>query len=111
MAIDLETAKRRLFEKRRALQELEAGRAEERQAVELDQTKVGRLSRMDALQRQAMAQETERRRRIELQKIDAALARIDSDDYGYCLSCGEEIGEARLELDPAVPNCIDCARN
>jgi DnaK suppressor protein len=110
MAVDLDTAKSRLLERRRALRELEAGRGEERQAVELDQTKVGRLSRMDALQRQAMAQETERRRRIDLQKIEAALARIESGDYGYCLSCGQEIGVKRLTFDPALPTCIDCAR-
>ncbi len=77
--------------------------------VELDQTRVGRLSRMDALQGQAMAQETERRRKNELQRIDAALARIDTGNYGYCVNCDEEISEKRLVLDPSTPLCIDCA--
>lgn len=77
--------------------------------VELDQTRVGRLSRMDALQGQAMAQETERRRKIELQRIDAALARVEAGDYGYCVTCGEEISSKRLALDPSTPLCIDCA--
>jgi len=77
--------------------------------VELDQTRVGRLSRMDALQGQAMAQETERRRNNELQRIDAALARVDTGDYGYCVICGEEISSKRLALDPSTPLCIDCA--
>ncbi|MBO0334059.1 TraR/DksA C4-type zinc finger protein [Sneathiella sp. CAU 1612] len=77
--------------------------------VELDQTRVGRLSRMDALQGQAMAQETERRRNNELQRIDAALARVDTGDYGYCVTCGEEISSKRLALDPSTPLCIDCA--
>jgi DnaK suppressor protein len=77
--------------------------------VELDQTRVGRLSRMDALQGQAMAQETERRRKNELQRIDAALARVDTGDYGYCVTCGEEISSKRLALDPSTPLCIDCA--
>ncbi len=82
---------------------------ESRDPVELDQSRVGRLSRMDALQGQAMAQETERRRNLELQRIEAALARLDTDEYGYCLTCGEEISRKRIELDPAAAVCIDCA--
>lgn len=77
--------------------------------VELDQTRMGRLSRMDALQGQAMAQETERRRKNELQRIEAALMRVESGDYGYCVTCGEEISAKRLALDPSTPLCIDCA--
>jgi DnaK suppressor protein len=77
--------------------------------VELDQSAVGRLSRMDALQGQAMSRETERRRQLELQKIAGALRRIDSGDYGYCLSCGEPIARERLALDPGATLCIDCA--
>jgi DnaK suppressor protein len=77
--------------------------------VELDQTRQGRLSRMDALQGQAMAQETERRRQAELKRIEAALARIKSGDFGYCLSCDEEIAAKRLEFDPSVSLCVDCA--
>ena len=56
------------------------------------------------------ARAAERRRNIELRKIDAALARLDSGDYGWCVHCGEEIAAARLRLDPAVPVCIDCAQ-
>ena len=84
--------------------------AEAARPVELDQTRVGRLSRMDALQGQEMARAAERRRDIELRKIDAALARLDSGDYGWCVSCGEEIAAERIRLDPAAPVCIDCAR-
>lgn len=84
--------------------------AEAARPVELDQQRVGRLSRMDALQGQEMARAAERRRDIELRKIDAALARLDSGDYGWCVGCGEEIAAARLQLDPAVPICIACAQ-
>jgi DnaK suppressor protein len=76
--------------------------------VALDQSKVGRLSRMDALQAQQMAQETARRRQIQLQKIDSALRRMDARKYGYCLSCDEVIAVARLEFDPATTRCIKC---
>ncbi len=77
--------------------------------VELDQSRVGRLSRMDALQGQAMAQETERRRRNELQRIEAALERVKTGDFGYCVNCDEPISDKRLKLDPSTPLCIDCA--
>ncbi|NBC11879.1 MAG: TraR/DksA family transcriptional regulator [Gammaproteobacteria bacterium] len=77
--------------------------------VELDQTRQGRLSRMDAMQQQAMAAATGQRRTTELARIDAALARIDSGDYGLCLGCDEEIAPARLEIDPAATRCISCA--
>ena len=77
--------------------------------VELDQTAVGRLSRMDAMQGQAMSKEAGRRRLQALQKIAAALRRLESGNYGFCLSCDEPIAAARLALDPAAPLCIDCA--
>jgi len=81
----------------------EAGTADQRAPVELDQQSVGRLSRMDAMQVQAMAQEASRRRGAQLRRIAAALARMGEGEFGYCIKCGEEIGHRRLELDPAVP--------
>ena len=91
------------------IREADARTEGERAPVELDQQAVGRLSRMDALQVQAMALETSRRRTAELRRIAAALARIDEGDYGYCVKCGDEIAVRRLELNPAVPLCIGCA--
>ena len=99
--------------------ELEARRAEltrgsattvaDRDPVALDQQSVGRLSRMDAIQQQAMALEAERRRQGNLRRIEAALERIAAGTYGECTACGEPIGPKRLDLDPAVPTCIACA--
>lgn len=77
--------------------------------VELDQTRVGRLSRMDALQQQAMSRENQRRRTLELRRIVEALSRVKEGEYGYCVECGDEIAENRLEIDPAAPLCIRCA--
>ncbi|MEK9904500.1 MAG: TraR/DksA C4-type zinc finger protein [Rhodospirillales bacterium] len=91
------------------LRSLEAGSKLSREPVELDQTRVGRLSRVDALQGQAMAQEQHRRRQIELARIEAALQRIDQGEYGWCLKCSHPIAVARLEADPAAPLCVDCA--
>jgi len=83
---------------------------EARDTVSLDQQSVGRLSRMDALQQQAMAQATERQRMQEMARIKAALRRLDNGDYGACLDCGENIAERRLEIDPTATLCISCAQ-
>ncbi len=107
--LDVSIFKKRLLDLKADLLKVEAESEEGRQPVELDQTKVGRLSRMDALQGQAMALAIEERRKIEIQRINAALERIENDDYGYCISCDEEIAIKRLELDPAAPTCISCA--
>lgn len=80
-----------------------------REAVELDQTRQGRLSRQDAMMQQEMAKETNRRRQTDMVKINAALEKIESDDYGYCINCDEPIAPARLRLDPAIITCINCA--
>jgi len=104
-------AKQRLLDLKQELEATAASSAESRKPVELDQQSVGRLSRMDALQVQAMANETERRRQSEIKRIDAALERIDEDEYGWCIACGEEIAKKRLELDPAASQCIDCAQS
>ena len=86
----------------------EAGR-EARSIVELDQQAVGRLSRMDALQNQAMAQAQQARRDLEARRLRAALERIAEGEYGYCEDCGEEIARGRLELDLAASRCVSCA--
>ncbi len=83
---------------------------EAQQVVELDQARVGRLSRMDALQAQAMSLATGRRRLQHLQKIDAALGRIKEGDFGDCLGCGEPVNPKRLAADPTVTLCISCAQ-
>ncbi len=77
--------------------------------VALDQQSVGRLSRMDAMQGQAMAQEAERRRQARIVALKAALARIDEGEFGDCAECGEPIPEKRLEIDPTVMVCVACA--
>ena len=109
MAPDPDKAKQLLLGLKAEIEDLsrlaEGGRA----TVELAQQSVGRLSRMDALQRQAMAEASERARALELQKIDAALRRIDEGEYGFCLECGEEIAAKRLEIDAAASHCIRCA--
>jgi DnaK suppressor protein len=79
------------------------------EVVELDQAKVGRLSRMDAMQAQAMSQASGRRREETLRLIESALGRIESGDFGLCADCEGPIASQRLEFDPAVERCIECA--
>lgn len=84
----------------------EAGRA----TVALDQQAIGRLSRMDALQSQAMASAGHARRQAQRQRLEAALRRIVEGEFGHCEDCGDEIAQGRLELDPAATRCISCAK-
>lgn len=77
--------------------------------VTLDQQSVGRLSRMDALQSQAMAKAQQTRRNLLAQQLRAALQRIESGEFGACEECGEWIAEKRLTLNPTAVKCISCA--
>ncbi len=104
----LDSLRAELLNRRSELQQLQADSKSSAGTVSLDQSRVGRLSRMDALQAQQMAKETERRRQTELMKIESALGRLDSGDYGYCFKCGEEIALPRLRFDPASTRCMAC---
>ncbi len=79
--------------------------------IALDQARVGRLSRMDAMQGQQMSLEASRRRQQHLVQVDGALNRIHTDDFGFCYVCGEQIDERRLLLEPTATRCIDCTEN
>ncbi|MCJ7500946.1 TraR/DksA family transcriptional regulator [bacterium] len=107
--IDLEYFRNLLEKKRKDLLVRQDGQLEAAGTIELDQARVGRLSRMDAMQQQAMARATNHRSALELQRIEAALVRIRTGDYGYCLKCGEGIAEKRLRVDPGALTCITCA--
>ena len=81
----------------------------ERKPVQLAQTAIGRLTRMDAMQVQAIQIETARRRELEIKRINVALDRIEKGDFGLCKSCGFEIAPKRLKNDPTVTTCVECA--
>lgn len=108
-ADQLEALRQTLVDRLVELQAMDALSDEDRKPVELDQQSVGRLSRVDAMQRQAMAFASQARRQHEARMITAALGRIDSDDFGWCGGCGEPIPLARLRLDATISTCIDCA--
>ena len=78
--------------------------------VELDQQSIGRLSRMDALQRQAMAKAMSVRKQNEKRLLEETLYRINQGDYGICIDCSEAIELRRLKLKPSVLKCLDCMK-
>ncbi len=101
--------RRRLLARLEELRALVESTRDDLRPVELDPARQGRLSRADALERQAIAREAEQRRQREIARIESALARMEEGEYGWCAVCGEEIAAARLALDPATPVCVDCA--
>ncbi|MEX6633674.1 TraR/DksA family transcriptional regulator [Hyphococcus lacteus] len=108
--IDLERYRLLLLSRQAELEALSSDSKAKRQPVELDQQAVGRLSRQDALQQQAMANAQEARRNNEKRKIEAAVLRIDDGEYGFYAECGEAIAEKRLLIDLTATHCADCAR-
>ena len=109
-AAELDAFRMRLEAELADISQQDALGADGQKTVELDQQAVGRLSRMDALQGQAMAKATAVRREGQARRIKAALTRLDEGEFGYCVDCGEDIAPKRLHLDPAVPTCISCAK-
>jgi DnaK suppressor protein len=79
--------------------------------VELDQARVGRLSRMDSMQQQAMALEQDRRRDILIKRIEGAFQRVERGTYGHCVRCSNPIEEKRIDFDPTVFFCQQCAQH
>jgi DnaK suppressor protein len=80
------------------------------QPVSLE-TPIGRLSRMDALQSQGLAQVQLERSKRRLALMELALKKLEEGDYGYCAKCDEPIGFARLKISPEMPFCVACSES
>lgn len=85
-----------------------AAGADNARPVQLDQAAVGRLSRMDAIQQQALAKASRRNQQIRIQQCRGALEALARGDYGCCRRCEEPIGYRRLSATPETPFCIEC---
>ncbi len=105
----IENFRQRLLQLRSEILNLSDESEDSAKPVELDQAAVGRLSRMDAMRAQGMALETKERRKNQLSRIESALRRIDEGEYGFCVTCGDEMDVRRLEIDPSYTQCIKCA--
>ena len=82
--------------------------AEAGEAVSLDQSRVGRLSRMDALQQQQMSSACRIGYCKRLRAVEHALSALDQDEYGWCEGCGETIDIRRLAVRPESCLCVAC---
>jgi DnaK suppressor protein len=109
MTLALDTFRARLEQMRADTQRTLSMTEGTAQTVALDQNRVGRLSRMDAMQGQAMAKANSERQQQRLRQISRALSRIDCGDYGRCLDCEDWITEGRLDIDPTIEYCMGCA--
>jgi DnaK suppressor protein len=78
--------------------------------VALDQQAFGRVSRIDAIQQQQMAQAARRAQTLRLSQVRAALEALQNDEYGICRLCEEPIAPARLRARPETPLCLDCQK-
>ncbi len=76
--------------------------------VELDQTAVGRLSRIDSIQNQSMSKGLHEREVVRLSQLREALARVSAGTYGVCADCSGEIPFERLFVFPEAPACARC---
>ncbi len=75
--------------------------------VDLDQP-IGRISRMDAIQQQKMAESNRRGYKLRLRQVGAALTALAAGEYGACQECEEPIGFRRLKAKPESRLCIEC---
>ncbi len=95
----------------RTLTRLERSMKISRQAarpVELDQTAVGRLSRIDALQNQGLIHNLQEREKVQLAQVLNALRRIEEGSYGLCTACSRPIQLERLLIFPETLTCTSC---
>ncbi|MFK7994336.1 MAG: TraR/DksA family transcriptional regulator [Granulosicoccus sp.] len=106
---ELQKFKQQINTKIVTLESLGVASKEASDTVSLDQSKVGRLSRMDALQGQAIAKATAERRKQEIANLKRALVRIDDASFGECRTCEADIDPRRINHNPGVFLCLSCA--
>ncbi|MBI5075321.1 MAG: TraR/DksA family transcriptional regulator [Nitrospirae bacterium] len=105
---EIEQFKHKLLSLRSELQDLEKASIEAAKPVELDQAGMGRLSLMSAMIAQRRSEEGSRLPQRQLLKIEGALRRIESGEYGKCFMCEEDIEAQRLSVDPTDTRCMKC---
>ena len=98
----------RITEEITRLKEESDATAVERETISPD-VAIGRLSRLDAMQIQEIAKEGERRREERLPRLEIALEKIDTGEYGKCTRCGDWIAYERLAEQPETEHCSGCA--
>ncbi len=103
----LQDFKERLLQAKANAQALLRQTAGDTRPVDLD-LPIGRLTRIDAIQMQGMAQMNRYQLEIRLKQVDASLAAMDRGTYGICRHCQEPVQLERLEALPETPFCVEC---
>ena len=106
----IEALRVKLEEQKRDLSSQLSATAGAAKPVKLDQTAVGRLSRMDSMQSQAIVNASREAMKTRLNQCDAALQAVERGNYGFCRLCEEPIGVKRLSAKPEAPFCLQCQR-
>jgi len=104
----LEDLRLRLLDAKASAKIILAQGAPGTEPVEASGKTIGRLTRMDALQVQAMTQMSRHQLDIRLKQIEASLTEWEAGKYGVCRHCKGSIGVERLEALPEAPFCIAC---
>ncbi|MCH2449895.1 MAG: TraR/DksA C4-type zinc finger protein [Gracilimonas sp.] len=69
---------------------------------------IGRISRMDAINNKTINESSLREKKQELKKLERALENSESEKFGICTKCGDEIPFGRLEYMPHTTRCVKC---
>lgn len=101
----LNEIKKVLLAKQTELQERISGT----QAEEREETKEARSGDAKLWENSEVRDDLDDEASGELEQVNQALRRLDSNEYGVCTSCGKSISEDRLEAVPFAALCIDCA--
>ncbi len=108
-AEEIETLRREVLRQLERLERSMRVTDEGLRPVELDPGAVGRLSRIDELQNQALTRNLREREQIQLGGLLRAFQRLEEGVYGLCIECGGEIPFDRLLVFPETATCVDCS--
>ncbi|PKQ62029.1 hypothetical protein BZG02_13905 [Labilibaculum filiforme] len=70
---------------------------------------IGRVSRMDAINNRSVNEAALRKKEVQLSALKETLKNIDSDDFGKCIKCGNQIPIGRIMIMPESNKCVNCA--
>lgn len=104
----LETLQHQLQQMEKDLRNALEDSADSAKPVQLDQQLMGRVSRIDAIQQQSMANASRANQELLLRKVLLALRLVEEGEYGYCRQCDEPIPFGRLQIKPEATLCINC---
>ena len=109
MSMDKKAFKKKIEAEIQSLEEMLPKLEQSAKPVELDQSSVGRVSRIDALGNQAISEQALAKAQTKVKALKGVLEHIDDEDFGDCVVCGQPIPEKRLLVMPEHMVCVKCA--